>query len=567
MRPARGRSRCWCAPSFSGISAGTEMLAYRGELDPDLPLDETIGALGGTFRYPFRYGYSCVGRRRGEPVRARPRASVVFAFHPHQDRFVARAADVVPLGSVATPARRRCSRSSRRRCRSRSTPGRVLGDTVVVFGLGVVGAADGRAAAAGRRARSSPSSPGPGGGTSRRARRLTGRRARRRAPTRWRTRRPGRCRSGRSRSSGNPDALGDALPACSRTRARRSSRRGTGRRTVTPAARRRVPPPASDDPQHAGLDDPGPPAATAGTRRAGGRGRRRCSASCRSTPGAPHTFPFEQAADAYAAIDAGRRRIDPRRLGVCLDPCSKSARRSSSRPARHARCRGTGGRAPRARLPPRGRRRAGEARRPRAWSATSTCSTPRCRRIDDAVRGQNLEMIRPDDAEAVTVEVFARWAHDFLADALRGTGRRAAGRAGVGVRRRVRWVQRPTRLTTAAGPVVARRLALTRGFAGAADRRPPVPPAHGRGGARLATPRSSSCQRRGCRTRLPRRRRRASSTASRRGRSPPGSLLAPRRAAARRDRSTSHLAASTSGAVRTALQRPLDRPSIGAATC
>jgi 6-pyruvoyltetrahydropterin/6-carboxytetrahydropterin synthase len=43
-------------------------------------------------------------------------------------------------------------------------------------------------------------------------------------------------------------------------------------------------------------------------------------------------------------------------------------------------------------------------------------------RIDDTVRHQNLEIIRPDDAEAVTVEVFARWAHDFLAAELRGSG-------------------------------------------------------------------------------------------------------------------------------------------------
>src|SRR6516162_7120992 len=47
---------------WSGISPGTEMLAYRGELDRSLPLDERIGALSGTFDYPFRYGYSCVGR-------------------------------------------------------------------------------------------------------------------------------------------------------------------------------------------------------------------------------------------------------------------------------------------------------------------------------------------------------------------------------------------------------------------------------------------------------------------------------------------------------------------------
>src|SRR4029453_5057903 len=48
--------------SHSGISAGSELLAYRGDVDPSLSLDETIGALGGTFRYPFQYGYSCVGR-------------------------------------------------------------------------------------------------------------------------------------------------------------------------------------------------------------------------------------------------------------------------------------------------------------------------------------------------------------------------------------------------------------------------------------------------------------------------------------------------------------------------
>jgi 6-pyruvoyltetrahydropterin/6-carboxytetrahydropterin synthase len=42
--------------------------------------------------------------------------------------------------------------------------------------------------------------------------------------------------------------------------------------------------------------------------------------------------------------------------------------------------------------------------------------------VDAIVSGQNLEVIRPADAEAVTVEVFARWAHDFVADAIRDSG-------------------------------------------------------------------------------------------------------------------------------------------------
>jgi 6-pyruvoyltetrahydropterin/6-carboxytetrahydropterin synthase len=43
-------------------------------------------------------------------------------------------------------------------------------------------------------------------------------------------------------------------------------------------------------------------------------------------------------------------------------------------------------------------------------------------RVHATVAGKNLDVVRPDDAEAVTVEVFARWAHGFLADAIQGTG-------------------------------------------------------------------------------------------------------------------------------------------------
>jgi 2-desacetyl-2-hydroxyethyl bacteriochlorophyllide A dehydrogenase len=87
------------ATEWSGISGGTELLAYRGEVDPDLPLDETLGALAGTFAYPFRYGYSTVGRvvHPAGPVRE---GQLVFAFHPHQDRFVVDAHQAVPVDGL-----------------------------------------------------------------------------------------------------------------------------------------------------------------------------------------------------------------------------------------------------------------------------------------------------------------------------------------------------------------------------------------------------------------------------------------------------------------------------------
>ena len=122
---------------YSGISTGTELLAYRGQLDPGLPIDETIGALGGTFRYPFQYGYSCVAvvEQTRSSVR---RGDVVFVFHPHEDLIVTAGGAVIPLGSV--DAREATLYPYvETALQIALDAGAVLGDTVVVFGLGVVG--------------------------------------------------------------------------------------------------------------------------------------------------------------------------------------------------------------------------------------------------------------------------------------------------------------------------------------------------------------------------------------------------------------------------------------------
>jgi 6-pyruvoyltetrahydropterin/6-carboxytetrahydropterin synthase len=43
-------------------------------------------------------------------------------------------------------------------------------------------------------------------------------------------------------------------------------------------------------------------------------------------------------------------------------------------------------------------------------------------KLMERIEGRNLEEIRPADAEAVTVEVFARWVHDTLAPAVATPG-------------------------------------------------------------------------------------------------------------------------------------------------
>lgn len=85
----------------SAISAGTELLFYRGEAPADLPVDASLSALGGQPpRYPLRYGYACVGRvlEVGPGLREQSlRGKRVFAFQPHTSHFWANPADLQVL--------------------------------------------------------------------------------------------------------------------------------------------------------------------------------------------------------------------------------------------------------------------------------------------------------------------------------------------------------------------------------------------------------------------------------------------------------------------------------------
>ena len=84
---------------FSGISAGTESLAFKGAIDPEVVLDESIGALEGTFRFPFRYGYSCVGAMETDSGGLRA-GQLVFCLHPHQSVLVRPAREMVALPAI-----------------------------------------------------------------------------------------------------------------------------------------------------------------------------------------------------------------------------------------------------------------------------------------------------------------------------------------------------------------------------------------------------------------------------------------------------------------------------------
>ena len=125
----------------SAISSGTEMLLYRGQMPGEMPVDESIAALNGTFQYPIKYGYAAVGRveevgEGGAGVRV---GDLVFSFRPHESSFVSPASELIkaPEGVSAEDAAFLPTMETAVNLVMDGQPS--IGEQVAVFGQGVVG--------------------------------------------------------------------------------------------------------------------------------------------------------------------------------------------------------------------------------------------------------------------------------------------------------------------------------------------------------------------------------------------------------------------------------------------
>ncbi len=139
--PVVGADEVLVQTAVSAISPGTEMLLYRGEWPPDLPVDETIPALTGAFCYPLKYGYACVGQvvAAGSAVDTAWHGRWVFAFHPHESHFTARPEHLLPLPEGMSPETA-VFLPTMETAVSFVMDGRpVIGEQVVVWGQGIVG--------------------------------------------------------------------------------------------------------------------------------------------------------------------------------------------------------------------------------------------------------------------------------------------------------------------------------------------------------------------------------------------------------------------------------------------
>jgi len=126
---------------YSGISHGTEMLVYRGEVPPDLELDTSLKTMKGSFRFPIKYGYSSVGK----VVQVGPEASrlnlddVVFVHHPHQTHYIVSEDVAVKLPQGVPPILGVFTANLETAFNCLLDAGIRPGDSVAVFGQGVIG--------------------------------------------------------------------------------------------------------------------------------------------------------------------------------------------------------------------------------------------------------------------------------------------------------------------------------------------------------------------------------------------------------------------------------------------
>ena len=134
------------ATEVSAISAGTEMLFYRGETPAEVAadgaVDATLAALGQEPPgYPLRYGYACVGRvvETRHAADAAWLGRLVFAFHPHTSHFWAAPAQLLRVPEAVTGAAAALLPNVETAVNLVMDGQPALGERVAVVGQGVVG--------------------------------------------------------------------------------------------------------------------------------------------------------------------------------------------------------------------------------------------------------------------------------------------------------------------------------------------------------------------------------------------------------------------------------------------
>lgn len=124
----------------SAVSAGTELLVYRGEVPEELALDSNIAALQQR-SYPLRYGYAAVGTvsECGSAVDASWLGRRVFAFQPHASHYVTDPANLILVPDAVSDEAAVFLANMETAVNLVQDGAPLVGERVAVFGLGIVG--------------------------------------------------------------------------------------------------------------------------------------------------------------------------------------------------------------------------------------------------------------------------------------------------------------------------------------------------------------------------------------------------------------------------------------------
>lgn len=139
--PAPAAGQVLVKAECSAVSAGSELLVYRGQLPEDLALDANLASLQRSTAYPLQYGYACVGRveRIGDGVSLDWLDRRVFSFQPHASHFVAKPPQLLPVPDDIASEAAVFLANTETAVNLVHDGAPALGERVVVCGLGVVG--------------------------------------------------------------------------------------------------------------------------------------------------------------------------------------------------------------------------------------------------------------------------------------------------------------------------------------------------------------------------------------------------------------------------------------------
>lgn len=135
--PRRGEGELLVETRWSALSRGTERLVFAGLVGPDHSERMRAPMQDGEFPFPVKYGYCAVGRVVEGPQRFLGRH--VFVLHPHQDRFIVQADDVLRIPETVPPRRATLAANMETALNALWDSGAGAGDRIVVVGAGLVG--------------------------------------------------------------------------------------------------------------------------------------------------------------------------------------------------------------------------------------------------------------------------------------------------------------------------------------------------------------------------------------------------------------------------------------------